>query len=89
MNVAATIHTATAPLVVEHVWIQNISNHGARIRSHRIWQARDHLVLTSVLGDLHTEAEVVYCERLAADECAVGLKFARPLMAENLLTGKA
>jgi hypothetical protein len=87
MNVAATLRTATTPPIVEKVWIQNISSRGARIRCRRTWQAKDHLVLIAMFDDLRADAEVVYCERLSADECAVGLKFAHPLLAEPLASG--
>ena len=87
MNVAATVRSAAAPLVVEHVWIQNISNRGARIHCHRTWHPSDQLVLTTPLGDLHADAIVVYCQRLSADECAVGLKFERPLAAGTKIFG--
>ncbi|MDE2219467.1 MAG: PilZ domain-containing protein [Gammaproteobacteria bacterium] len=87
MTVAATVHSAGTPLVVEDVWIHNISNRGARIHCHRTWHPHEQLVLTSSLGDLRTEATVVYCERLSADECAVGLKFARPLAAGTMIFG--
>ena len=89
MNFAATVHSTIVPLVIEHVWIQNISSHGARVRCHRTWQARDRLVLTSSLGDLQAEAEVVYFQRLATGEYAIGLKFARPLIGQTLLSGRA
>ena len=89
MNVAATVQSADVPLVVEHVWIQNVSNCGARIFCKRVWRERERLVLTSSLGDLHTEAEVVYVQRLANGECAIGVKFSVPLAASNLISGQA
>ena len=62
--------------------IVNISSHGARVIAHRYWQPHDQLVLTELIGDFHVDAEVVYCHRLERDQCAVGLKFARPVDAE-------
>jgi len=60
--------------------IVNISSHGARVLSHRNWQPHEHLVLTELVGgDYHVDAEVVYCQRLDRDQCAVGLKFAKAI----------
>jgi hypothetical protein len=84
MNIAARIHVSGVPLIVETVWIENISSHGARIRTQRAWQARDQIVLTGMLGDFRVDAEVVYCQRLGPEECAIGLKFARPVVTERL-----
>ena len=82
MHLAASLHTRGAPPVVETVMIVNISSHGARVIAHRHWQPRDQLVLTELIGDFHVDAEVVYCHRLDRDQCAVGLKFARPVDTE-------
>ena len=60
--------------------IANISSHGARVLSHRNWQPHEQLVLTELVGgDYHVDAEVVYCQRLDRDQCAVGLKFAKAI----------
>ena len=56
--------------------IVNISSHGARVIAHRSWQPHDQLVLSELIGDFHVDAEVVYCQRIDRDKCAVGLKFA-------------
>lgn len=78
---AARVHVSGVPLIVETVWIENISSHGARIRTHRSWQAQDQMVLSGVLGDFRADAEVVYCQHLSGGDYAVGLKFGHPLAA--------
>jgi hypothetical protein len=64
--------TDTTP---EWVSIKNISAHGARVISSRNWQSREAVLLAEAVGDQHLDAEVVYCQRLAGDRYAVGLKF--------------
>jgi hypothetical protein len=86
MNIAARVHTSGVPLIVEPVWVENISSRGARVRAKRPWQARDQLVLTGMLGDFRVDAEVVYCQRLGPDECAIGLKFDYAVVTERLLS---
>jgi hypothetical protein len=86
MNIAARVHTSGVPLIVETVWVENISSRGARIRTQRAWQAHDQLVFTGMLGDFRVDAEVVYCQRLGPEECAVGLKFDCAVVTERLLS---
>ncbi|HKC17200.1 MAG TPA: hypothetical protein VKC11_10895 [Steroidobacteraceae bacterium] len=86
MNIAARIHTSGVPLIVETVWVENISSRGARVRTKRAWQAHDHLVLTGMLGDFSVDAEVVYCQHLGPEECAVGLQFDYAVVTERLLS---
>ncbi len=86
MNIAARIHTSGVPLIVETVWVENISSRGARIRTKRAWQAHDQLVLTGMLGDFSVDAEVVYCQHLGPEECAVGLQFDYAVVTERLLS---
>jgi hypothetical protein len=82
MHLAARLHTRGVPPVVESVMIVNISSHGARVIAQRAWQPHDQLVLTEMIGSFHVDTEVVYCQRIDRDQCAVGLKFARPVEAE-------
>jgi len=83
-NAAARVHSSGAPLVVDIVWIENISSHGARIRGQRAWKPQDHVVLTRLLGDVRVGAKVIYCQRLGVSECAIGLKFDHPVVPEQL-----
>ncbi len=59
----------------DRVTIRNLSTHGARVISGRAWHARDRVNLSETVGDYHLDAEIVYCERLADNRYAVGLKF--------------
>jgi PilZ domain len=59
----------------DRVMIRNLSTHGARVISGRPWHTRDRVNLSETIGDYHLDAEIVYCERLADNRYAVGLKF--------------
>jgi PilZ domain-containing protein len=59
----------------EWVSIKNISGHGARVISCRRWQVHEPVFLGETVGDQHLDAEVIYCQRLAGERYAVGLKF--------------
>ncbi len=82
--VSCRVRTRGVPATVELVWIENITNRGARIRTHRAWQEREQLVLTGMLGDFRADAEVVYCQRLGPEECAIGQRFEHPVATEQL-----
>lgn len=62
--------------------IVNISNQGARVLAHRYWQPHEQLILSELIGDFHVGAEVVYCQRVEHNQCAVGLKFATAVEVE-------
>jgi hypothetical protein len=82
MHFAACLHARGVLPIVETVMIVNISSHGARVITHRSWHPHDQLVLTELIGDFHIDAEVVYCQRLDHEECAVGLRFATAIEAD-------
>ncbi len=86
MNITARVHASGVPLIVETVWVENISSRGARVRTRRAWQAHDLLTLTGMLGDFRADAEVIYCQRLGPDECAIGLKFDCAVVTERLIS---
>jgi hypothetical protein len=57
----------------EYAWIENISDHGARVISRRRWRSGDYLLITSRYPPFHsTAAIVVYCQTLMAGLYAVG-----------------
>ncbi|MGH9206323.1 MAG: PilZ domain-containing protein [Acidimicrobiales bacterium] len=74
-NVGARLETSDVPRVWENVSIENVSNHGARVITHQSWQPHDHVTLVGLIDDFHADAEVIYCQRLGGNRCAVGLRF--------------
>jgi len=82
MHLSACLQSRGEPAIVETVMIVNISSHGARVLAHRYWQPHEQLVLTEFVGGFHVDAEVIYCQRLERNQCAVGLKFATAIESE-------
>ena len=58
----------------EQALTENISAHGARVRSRNPWKPNERLNLWALPGDLRARARVVYCEPLSADNFAIGLQ---------------
>jgi len=61
--------------ISERVLIQNVSGRGARVITERTWQPHAHVSLVDIVGGSRIGAEVIYCQRLSSNLCAVGLKF--------------
>ncbi|MFZ0008645.1 MAG: PilZ domain-containing protein [Steroidobacteraceae bacterium] len=76
-KIAARLHRCDDRTVSDVVSIEDISSHGARVIGHLSWQPHDHVTLAESIGDFSADAEVVYCQRVGEDMCAVGLKFER------------
>lgn len=57
----------------ECAWIENFSNHGARVISRRRWRSGDHLLITSRCPPFRSStAKVVYCQELLDGLYAIG-----------------
>lgn len=57
----------------ERTYTDNISAHGARVRSTHAWQIGEGADITPASGETPVRGEVVYCERLGSDRFFVGL----------------
>lgn len=79
VSMSARLVGGEARYEAEKVSIENISLHGARVRTHRELRPHEHVILAGSGGEFYADAEVVYCERVREGLCAVGLKFARAL----------
>ncbi len=75
VSLAGRLEPAGGATSSERIMIRNLSSHGARVISRRPWHERDQVNLSETIGDYHLDAQVVYCERLADNRYAVGLKF--------------
>jgi PilZ domain len=64
----------------ERTYTDNISARGARVYSVRLWQLGD-AVLVTPQNEAPTCGNVVYCQRLADDRYAVGVRFLDPTIA--------
>jgi hypothetical protein len=65
----------TEPLLTESASTDNVSSHGMRVRTHRLWKRDTHLIVQSSEGELWGRAKVVYCQTLPADTFALGIEF--------------
>lgn len=54
---------------------QNISPHGARVTTHRVWEPGSILLLKSVRSDFWAQARVVYWRSFSSSRFTVGLEF--------------
>lgn len=57
------------------VIVENISSHGARLRTSRPWPLREVLDLDDAAVGLNVRAEVVYCLPVSDTMYAIGVKF--------------
>lgn len=58
----------------ERTYTDNISPHGARVRSTRAWRLGDLAELSPVSGEAPVRGEVVYCQKLDNGRFFVGIK---------------
>ena len=58
----------------ERTCTDNISGHGARVRSTCAWQLGEQAEIAPTSGEPAVHGEVVYCQRLDDDRFFVGLK---------------
>lgn len=56
----------------------DISGHGARVVSKRLWQPNIRLSVQSISGDLYSRARVVHCKALANNSYVIGLEMFHP-----------
>lgn len=77
VHMGANLQSRLEPAWADTVIVENISAYGARVRTRRKWVAHERVDLQPAFGDEPLEAEVVYCERLADSNYAVGLRFAQ------------
>ena len=58
---------------------ENVSTHGMRVATQDAWLPGVRVLLRSPESGAHTEARVVYCQRMEGNRFAVGLELAAPL----------
>lgn len=62
---------------VETTFTENVSSHGARVSTIRLWRTNEVLEVASLPGDFHALARVAYCES-QSEGFAIGLEFLEP-----------
>jgi PilZ domain len=63
------------PAITEPTNTQNISSHGARVMTQRIWEPGSRLLIRSLRSDFWARARVVYWRSFSSTRYAVGLEF--------------
>lgn len=54
---------------------QNISAHGARVTTHRVWEPGSFLEMRCLQGDFAVRARVVYWKSFSSSRFTIGLEF--------------
>lgn len=57
----------------------DISLHGARVRTQRLWEPNEQIHLRSLRGNFSSYARVAHFERLSASSYSVGLHLLNPI----------
>ena len=65
---------------------QNVSARGIRVATEHLWRPGDRVLLSSPESSFHSQARVVYCQRIENNGFAVGLELVAP-QGVILLTG--
>ena len=58
---------------------QNVSARGIRVATEHLWRSGDRVLLSSPESTFHSQARVVYCQRLENNRFAVGLELFAPV----------
>lgn len=68
------------PTVRERALTENVSRHGARVLAEREWRPGLQVLVISPREGVRSQAQVVYCQRVAEGRFAVGLELFAPVM---------
>jgi PilZ domain len=73
--VAVRLVTTTEPRVTEKAFTRNVSPHGARVVTNRLWQPGEEPLVTPLTGEFPQPAKVVYCQPRPSGGFYLGLQF--------------
>ena len=73
-TVALQVTSVRQPLITELAFTENVSLHGVRVVTERVWKPGERVVVKSYHGSIQSRATVVYCHHLAKKRYAVGLE---------------
>jgi hypothetical protein len=65
---------AAEPFVTETASTEDVSAHGLRVRTKRLWKSGTHLTVHSSTGQLWARGKVVYCQGYSPNKFALGLE---------------
>jgi hypothetical protein len=75
MIVSVRLVTTKEPRVSEKTFTRNVSPHGARVVTNRLWRPGEEPLVTPLTGDFPQPAKVVYCKPRANGGFYMGLQF--------------
>lgn len=75
MIVPVRLSTTKEPRAAERTLTRNVSPHGARLVTKRLWELGEEPLVTPLTGDFPQPAKVVYCQPRANGGFYLGLQF--------------
>jgi hypothetical protein len=77
VSLIVSVHLATTkePRAAERTFTRNVSPHGARLVTKRLWQPGEEPLLTPLTGEFPQPARVVYCQPRPSGGFYLGLQF--------------
>ena len=75
VELAVVLSRAHKRLFKEKVVTENVSSHGLRVVTKRMWPPRAQIIVSFAGENIDEQARVVYCERLTKGKFAVGIQF--------------
>src|ERR1700704_4645079 len=73
-TVALQVTSVRQPLITELAFTENVSLHGVRVVTERVWKPGERVIVKSYHRSIQSRARVIYCHRLAKKRYAVGLE---------------
>jgi hypothetical protein len=64
--------------IKESAVAENVTPRGVRVATQHVWRVGSHVQVSSSELGIHSEARVVYCERIEKEKFAVGLELLSP-----------
>jgi len=75
MAVPVYLGSLGEPRPFERALTENVSPHGARVSTERLWQLDEEPLITPLANKIQLSARVVYCRPLTNGRFSVGLEF--------------
>jgi PilZ domain len=89
MAVQVYLERTKEPRASEKALTENVSPHGARVRTKQVWQPGEESLITPLASDFPQLARVVYCQAGANGSSCVGVEFeGRPVKWGDWSAGK-
>lgn len=74
-ELAVVLSRAHKELFKERVVTENVSSHGLRVVTKRVWPPGTRILVSFAGENIDEQARVVYCQRLTKGKFAVGIRF--------------